>query len=335
MAVHLEAIDSKVSSKPITVIAGRPRVFKIVKHGKDAGAVTVEIQDDQCIVTNRSERPVLINGTELTRSMLVHGDTVVIGKESFRVVDDTPIEDDVVEPIDVNRASGYQPTPSIPRRSDTPSPPALAPRAHEDADTKKSAESDRQRRRRSISASMSTPSEPPKATMLTRVSSVFSSKTRNERQKEEELQKERHQLLEEAGRQVLAGHALGIPDGVFADLLAERAVTLRPGEISRGALERWRELTQRVALLDAEIAALRRTLGLGQDLGAVRLTAPTARGLLKEREDRVFATLDSLATQDLSGQTDPGTEPTAVVEPAPIPSNVSGRSKVSGRRRHH
>lgn len=335
MAVHLEAIDSKVSSRPITVIAGRPRVFKIVKHGHDAGNVTVEMLDNQCIVTNRSERPVLINGTELTRSMLVHGDTVVIGKESFRVVDDTPSEEDIIEPVDLNRVSGYQPTPSLQRRSDTPSPPALAPRVHETAEAKESAESDRQRRRRSISASMNTPSEPPKATILNRVSSVFSSKTRNERQKEEELQKERHQLLEEAGRQVLAGHALGIPDGVFADLLAGRAVTVHPGEISRGALERWRELTQRVALLDAEIAALRRTLGLGQDLGAVRLTAPTARSLLKEREDRVFATLDALATQDLSGQSDPGTEPTAAVEPAASASNVSGRSRVSGRRRHH
>lgn len=335
MPLHLEAIDSSVSAKPIPVQPGRPRVFKIVKRGHDAGTVTVEIHDGQCFVTNRSERPVLVNGTELTRSILVNGDTVVIGKDSFRVVDDRPGTDEI-EPIDVNRASGYHPTPSLPLGTGSATPPAaLAPRAPEPADPSSSADSDRQRRRRSISASMNVASEPPKQTILNRVSSVFSARTRAERTREEDLQKERHLLLEEAGRQVLAGHALGIPDGVFSDLLAGRAVTLRPGEISRGALERWRELTQRVALLDAEIAALRRTLGLGQDLGAVRLTAPTARGLLKEREDRVFATLDALATQDLGGQADgdPGTEPTAVVEPS-APS-ISGRSRVSGRRRHH
>ncbi len=336
MPLHLDAIDTTVSSKSIPVQPGRPRVFKIVKHGHDAGTVTVDYRDGQCFVTNRSERPVLINGTELTRSILVHGDVVVIGKESFRVVDESP-PDEVVEPAtDVNRASGYQPTPSLPVRSKASSAPAaLAPRAHEDA-APPSAESDRHRRRKSISASMNANSEPPKATILNRVSSVFSAKNRVERAREEELQKERHILLEEAGRQVLAGHALGIPEGIFSDLLAGREVTLHPGDVSRGALERWRELTQRVALLDAEIAALRRTLGLGQDLGAVRLTAPTARGVLKEREDRVFATLDSLATQDLGQDSAAMESPEEAVEPAPTAaSNSSGRNRVSGRRRHH
>ena len=201
---------------------------------------------------------------------------------------------------------------------------------------KSTSESDRHRRRRSISASMHSVVEAPRKSILNRVSSVFNTKNRSERTREEDLQAERHQVLEEAGRQVLAAHALGLPDHAFSDLLAGRTVTIKPEEISRAPMERWRELTERVALLDAEIAAVRQNLGLGPDLGAVRLTAPRARGDLKQQEERVFATLDALTTQELG----PDPQPESVVAEIPVPtelprkSDISARSRVSGRRHH-
>lgn len=325
MTIQLEAVGGKSAGRTIPVVASRPRIFKVVKQGRDAGEVTVELVEGRCVVTNRSERPVLVNGKERDRAVLGHGDTVVIGKDTFGVVDSEP-------PTETLRASGYHPTPASPD-------PGTGGLEVVEPDAKPASESDPQRRRKSISASMHSVVEPePKPNLLNRMSSVFSARSRADRSREEELQRERTHLLEEAGRQVLAGHALGLPEQVFSDLLAGKAVTIRPEEVSRGALDRWRELTQRVALLDAEIAAVRRTLGLGPDLGAVRLSAPMARNQLRKQEERAFATLDALTTQELG--TDPPTAPTQAPQPAkPLPtaapSSVSGRSRVSGRRRHH
>ena len=352
MALHLEALDAAVATKPIAVQAGRPRVFKIVKRGHAAGTVTVELHGGQCIATNRSERPLLVNGKEQARCVLSDGDTVVIGKDSFRVVDTAAGGGQEPDP---NQITSYLPTPdlspkshqALATREETP-PGARAPAAkvvsvpaHPPAPSSTSQPMPHDgdsRRRRSISASMHSVVDQPKPGILNRVSSVFSSKTRADRGREDELQRERHLLLEEVGRQVLSGQALGIPDAVFADLLAGRPVTIQPDDVPRVALERWRELTQRVALLDAEIAALRRNLGLGADLGAVSLTSPSARNVLKQREDKVFESLDSLATQDLAGQAD-HLEPIALDEPrsssgtSRAPS-VGGHNRVSARRRH-
>lgn len=326
MTIRLEAVGGKSAGRTIPVVANRPRIFKVVKQGRDAGEVTVELVDGRCVVTNRSERPVLVNGKERDRAVLGHGDTVVIGKDTFGVVDSEP-------PTESLRASGYHPTPTAAGDHATGGLEVVEP------DSKPAGEADPHRRRKSISASMHSVVEPEaKPNLLNRMSSVFSARSRADRSREEELQRERTRLLEEAGRQVLAGHALGLPEQVFSDLLAGKAVTIRPEEVSRGSLDRWRELTQRVSLLDAEIAAVRRTLGLGPDLGAVRLSAPMARNQLRKQEERAFATLDALTTQELG--TDPPTAvtpapPTSKPVPAAAPSSVSGRSRVSGRRRHH
>lgn len=382
---HLEPLSAKSVGRPIAIIEGKPRVFKFLKQGVDAGSVSVELVDGQCVVTNRSQRIITINGEERTRAVLATGDTLAIGKDSFRVLGtDSEMGTQAMEP---SRASGYHPTPAMllcsacaaqfddstgvqsgamricatcVKKGVQPEHLALQPAARDvetatrdvktaardveseviEAPTtgKSTSESDRHRRRRSISASMHSVVEPPRKTILNRVSLVFSAKNRTDRSREEGLQAERHQLLEEAGRQVLAAHALGLPDHAISDLLAGRTVTIRPEEISRAPLERWRELTERVALLDAEIAAVRQTLGMGPDLGSVRLTAPHGRVDLKQREERVFATLDALTTQELGPDPDTGVPaPVAAMQAAPEPlvkSSVSGRSRVSGRRRH-
>jgi hypothetical protein len=313
MAITLQALEGTSAGRTISIRPGHPRVFKVVKQGRQAGHVTVEIIGGACVVSNDSERPVLVNGVAAKRASLIHGDTVVIGKDTFRLADAESLID--ARASDKGPISGYQPTPILPV-PDAQSLEVIEPT------TRKSSDSDLHRRRKSISASMHSVVDQPKQGLLNRVSSVFSTRTRADRGREEELQRERSHLLEEAGRQVLAGHAMGLPESVFADLLADKTVVVRPAEVSRAALTRWSELTQRISLLDAEIAAVRRTLGLGPDLGAVRLTAPAGRAQLRQAEDRAYATLDALTTQEL------GADPSD----APPPISIETEASSSGRR---
>ena len=307
MAILLEAIDGPGVGRAITLRPGRPRIIKVVKHGHEAGEITIELNADGCTVTNRSQRPLLVNGEACTRSRLVHGDTVTLGKDAFRLVDEAAVvvESNAPEPeapSDSDSDSGYHPSPEVnPASCD-------------------SAETDRQRRRKSISASMPAVSNQPRSTLISRMSSVFSARIRAERSREEELNRERSELLAEAGRQALSGQALGLPERVLADLLAGRTVTIAADEVARGALERWRDLAQRVALIDAEIASIRRKLGLAPDPGT-KARSLTTRGGLREREERVFASLDSMITQELAAETDSSL--------TPVPGTVA---TIDGRR---
>ena len=365
VSIHLQSLSSTSSSgRMIAIREGKPRVFKVMKSGLDAGSVTVEIVDGHCLLNNRSQRPVLVNGAEQNRCALVTGDLVVIGKDTFRV-GETPDPERLPdrkrsrerERVAARPETGRPiPPPLVKARS--PQPPA-SPQADEALSVNVSPEaseplvlgkanSDSDRRRRSISASMPAMVEPPRKTMLDRVSSVFSAKKRSQRSREESLQLERHHLLEEAGRQVLNAQAFGLPEEVFSDLLAGRTVIIRPEEITRTALERWRELTQRLALLDAEIATVRLALGLGPDLGAVRFV-PRARIDLKQREESVFAALDALRTQEFGPDPEtptavppgiskvtskPNDKSSSVLTPKPAStSSISGGSRVSGGRR--
>jgi hypothetical protein len=285
MAILLEAIDGPGVGRAITLRPGRPRIIKVVKHGHEAGEITIELNDDGCTVTNRSQRPLLVNGAACVRSRLVHGDTVTLGKDAFRLVDEAALVAETGgSESNAGSDSGYHPSPE------------LVAAQHE------SAEADRQRRRKSISASMPAVANQPRSTLISRMSSVFSARVRAERNREEELHRERLELLAEAGRQALSGQALGLPERVLADLLAGRTVTIAADEVARGALERWRDLAQRVALIDAEIAGIRRQLGLAPEPGA-RARSLTTRGGLREREERVFASLDSMITQELAAET--------------------------------
>ncbi len=379
MTFQLEYLDAKAHLRPIAIKAGKPRVFKVVKQGRDAGAVSVELHEDTCTVTNRSQRPVLVNGVECDHAALAENDVVVIGKDSFRVkradatgetvrigaghgsgndspkvahlattctACDGPFEAELglaegakricATCLDQRGTAKHvaQSTPTGAELTAESEPevvePATSGRAHSDSDL--------HRRRKSISASMRSAVDQPRKTMLNRVTSVFSPKARHSRSHEESLQQERRQVLEEAGRQVLAAHALGLPEQAFSDLLAGRTVTIRPEEIARAALERWRELAERVALLDAEISAERLSLGLGPDLGAVRLTAPRARDDIKQHEARVFATLDAWTTQELApdAESPPAKAGESALESGELlrKKSVSGRSRSVGRRRH-
>jgi hypothetical protein len=147
---------------------------------------------------------------------------------------------------------------------------------------------------------------------------------RADRQRLDSLEQERGRLLVEAGRLSLgSGGGLGLPEQTLVALLSGRKVTVDPLELSR------------ILMLDTEIAALRRALGLGADASAILMPAPALRPEMKEQKERAFHTLDAMATEDL-GETTADAPTTAATRPAPAPAPVVAKpNSSSGRRRHH
>jgi hypothetical protein len=174
-------------------------------------------------------------------------------------------------------------------------PPSVA------VDSPSSADSDRQRQSRRISASRLSAVEPAQREgLLSKVGKVFG--RRDERhQRLADLEADRAALLAEAGRHALGhGGSLGLPEKTVAALLAGSTVTVTSADLSQADLERWRAQRQRMVLLDAEIAALRKALGLGSDTQMHQQSSPTLRPDQKAMQDRAFATLDGLSTDELS-----------------------------------
>jgi hypothetical protein len=85
-----------------------------------------------------------------------------------------------------------------------------------------------------------------------------------------------------------------------------------------------------MALLDAEIGAIRRALGLGPDPEVHAQSSPTLRADQRVHQERAFATLDGMATDDLSGHARPASsDESDIVEEPTVP----GRSQSSTRLR--
>ena len=187
-------------------------------------------------------------------------------------------------------------------------------------------ESDRQRRQRRLSASRLAQIEPTnvgKPSLFSKVGSVFAN--REERRRLEALEEERRGLIEQAGRLALSEHnGFGVPEHLMGALLKGVVVSLRLQDLTIPAVERWRALRQRVALLDAEMAALRATLGLGPDPGNVSPPEPLRADRL-ERQNRTFAALDAVGTEDLTGEE-------ANVDEVAIDPSAPGRARGETRR---
>jgi hypothetical protein len=214
------------------------------------------------VVTSHASLPVLVNAREVRRQVLRAGDALEIGRDIFRVVDAV-----------------------LDAQTETPAA---------------TTDSARMRVSRKLSAE-APPSGPAAADgrpgLLGRMGMALS--TRAERGREEELQHQRRELLAQIGRRALAGDRFGLPAQALADLLAGRAVRIDPGQLDRPALEWWAATRDRIALMDAEIAALRQAAGLGPDPQTV--VSPTLRAELRQAEEQAYATLDGHATQGLDG----------------------------------
>lgn len=314
MPIELECVAGSIPGKVIAVQGDRPRIFRILRKGVEAGLVEVEMLDGQCVVTNSSERPVLVNGVERRRWVLVHGDQVVIGKDTFRVRE----VDEGIIPIPPRHAP--------PDQLDILEPPSQSSPDPAPSPTPSPNSSDSDRRRRAISASASTTVESDRPSgILRRVQSVFGQ--RGERQRLDQLVKERQALLEEAGRLSFGEGFLGLPAQVIADLVAGRRVDLRPEEINRSGVDRWRELRERAQLLDTEINLLRREVGLGPDPEAVLQPAPAPRVSNRLLADRVFTALDAQRTEEL-----PKDAPAALEDTSPLDRVEDAETRVVERR---
>ena len=206
-------------------------------------------------------------------------------------------------------------------------PPTVAEPLLEEPPT--TSDSDRQRQSRRISASRLTAVEPAQREgLLSKVGKVFG--RRDERQQRlADLEAKRASLLAEAGRHALgAGGSLGLPEKAIATLLAGGTVTVSTADLSPADLERWRAQRQRMVLLDAEISALRRALGLGSDPQMHQQSSPTLRPDQKAMQDRAFATLDGLSTDELSRSDTESDDAKGVVK-----STLSGRLRQAPPRR--
>lgn len=186
-----------------------------------------------------------------------------------------------------------------------------------------STESDRQRQSRRISASRLTAVEPAQREgLLSKVGKVFG--RRDERhQRLADLEADRAALLTEAGRHALGhGGSLGLPEKVVAALLAGGTVSIVSTDLSQADVDRWRAQRQRMVLIDAEISALRKALGLGSDPQMHQQSSPTLRPDQKAMQDRAFATLDGLSTDELSRP-----------DPQAIEGGIAVKTGASGRQR--
>jgi hypothetical protein len=193
-------------------------------------------------------------------------------------------------------------------------------------------DSDRMRHSRRISASRLTAVEPAgsgREGLLSKVGRVFG--RRDERyQRLEELQAERLGRLAEAGRLALSpGLGLGLDEGMVAALLQGGTISLNASDCSTTGLEQWRALRKRLDLLDAEIAAMRRTLGLGPDPESTLQQSPTLRVDERRHQERAFAALDGLSTDEIGPVLGAGAPAPGEAQAPPS----SGRLRPTRRRR--
>jgi hypothetical protein len=167
-------------------------------------------------------------------------------------------------------------------------------------------ESDHYRQSRRISASRLAAIDPaPKAGLLSKVTKVFQRKDERE-QRLVQLEAQRKALLVEAGRHALGpGGSLGLPDAMVKTILMGGSVTINPSDVLQADVDRWRTQRQQMVLFDAEIAALRRALGLGQDPRQHNEQAPTLRADQRALQERAFARMDGTATDELLPQPAP------------------------------
>jgi hypothetical protein len=400
MPFELECTGGAMPGKRFPISEGKSKVFRVFRAGQEAGTVEIELHDGQGVITNRSPRQVLVNGIERARFVLVNGDMVAIGKDTFLVHCDDRDEGMATQMMPGNTSYAPQPqghgctvcgaavdpqtgwsngelglcanciakghTPRslaeegpalAPRR---PSPlPMAEPRRPSPAPAEPVAEdvsglpehkaetapyqapgvaaaagaANRQRKQISASQSSSVPAGG-NGSLLKKVQSVFSG--RADRQHLDELQREREVLLMESGRHALLGDLFGLPESALAAILAGRQVTIAPGEVSRPTLEGWRAARDRLSLLDAEISALRKNLGLGPDLQSMPGGGMVLRDQDKAREDRTFAALDGMQTESLEVEL-PSSEPAPAsakpaAQQAEQPKAVSQRRPIPPRR---
>ena len=187
---------------------------------------------------------------------------------------------------------------------------------------------------RRISASRQSAVELPErkqGNLLRVVSRVF--KRPDEPENElETLLRERTQLLAAVGREALE-HAggIGLPEDFLQRLGLGETVSLRSGDLSAPALERWRRDREHLAFLDATIAKLRGELNIQSDTKQFKRT--NLESEVREKEVRAFKAMDDLGTEMLDGMH--GDHTTQSAEPIDDDDESRGgrRTGQSGRRR--
>jgi hypothetical protein len=270
-----------------------------IEIGKDSFVVTIVMENTTDNEAGKNKE-VKRNDSNLYEPMVIE------------LRDDGPDEPKQNEPkLDVLKmaeqtANDLSSAPAAPAQFDEDAETAEHPRGKSTSEresARASHDSDRYRQSRRISASRLAAIDPaPKQGLLSKVTKVFQRKDERE-QKLALLESQRKALLVEAGRHALGpGGSIGLPDSMVKSLLSGGSVTIRPNDLLPADLERWRFQRQQMILLDAEIAALRRALGLGQDPRQHNEQAPPSRADQRALQERAFARMDGTATDELLPQ---------------------------------
>lgn len=295
-------------SRTIRPSRGKPVVFAVRHPDDPTGQMVAEVADAGLVLTNRSRIHLRVNGTEGSRFELRQGDEIRIGRLEFQVID--------IDSALVSRsASGAEQATDLPTLHAAPSPamepgpagqrgisetndieieePSPVPVAPPPAE--QPSESHRRRTRISATRLAAIEAEPKSSGLLSRVSRMTSALTnRGDHKRLEQLEHERSEVLQTAGRLSLSDRS-GLWERLAAAVDAHRTAAIPPDALNLADLERWRRLRTRVVELDAEIAALRLSLGLGADAGAVILTE-MSESERRARHLRVFETMDRTDT---------------------------------------
>ncbi len=354
----------------MAVPSAKPLTFAIRRHGDQVGSVLVEEVGDQCVVTNRSSMPCTVNGQERVRTTLFDGDELLIGKDRFRVVvagEDSDGEGTQIVDLAALRrvapcaicdgpfdpASGWSDgarcicqgclgkgagpqhiassesavEDSTHEALSVASSPALTLPPPEDP-----SDSDRLRHQRRISASRLSVVESKPGLLAKMSAAVFGGK--EDRQRQEKLERERTALLIEAGRLSLqAGGGLGLSSAHLTDLISEQTVTITADDLDRPTLDNWKAHRERLAYLDAEISALRRSQHLSP--APELMPAPPSLREQKSQAERTFATLDGLGTEELARDdlADQSSTPARIAKVTAVPPRPTVKRPPPRRRR--
>ncbi len=380
MPMVMECVAGAPKGKRVAVVEGKPLTFKIRKHDRDVGHVAVSLIGGQCVITNHSELPCHVNGQPKTRCAVQHGDEVVIGKNTFRMIDDGA---DGLSTQQLEGLAAHDDAPAAPvcsvcdgifvpgqgwsdgdrrickrclvkgvKPEHLPRPkaaPRAAPRPAQSEITtdevdvvalpdpvpkiRTPAPDDRHAKRISASRlSVVEPSESGGNGIMRKVSNLLGG-GRAERQRLEQLERERHALLVEAGRLSLgSGGSFGLPEEKIGAVLGGQSITVEPNDLSGSIVDKWRSQRERVLMLDTEIAALRKALNLGPDAESILMPPPALRPETRAHQERAFVTLDGVGTEDLDGDATYDAPTTTETRP-PGPSKAGSSGRRPARRR--
>lgn len=292
MGSYLRCIAGQYEGRSLPLRIDQPMELPLKNRGKVEGLLRISASVDGWLLTREGIVPVAINGTDRSSGVLDHGDLVKVGKMTFEVHLDDPLED----PAQITELPAHHPG-----KGDTVMI-RMAPRPSggDEAERHQRRERSGARSRRRLSAARSTsvaPTPPRREGIIKKVSQVL----RREGSKRGELDvliNERDELLRDAGRLALEQvGGFGLPEEFLRHLGDGETVSLQLDDLATGDLDAYRQRSQHLQHLDAEIEAMRQSLDMDPGYGESDATNdPDQRH--QAAQHRAHQAMDGVGTEE-------------------------------------